>query len=52
MKASEFIYQTQGLLNELRKVIDESTPDTWQDDLKQIDEKYGLQGQLADLKLG
>ncbi len=52
MKGTEFIFQTQSFLNELRKTIDESTQETWKADLKELDEKFGLNGQLDDLELG
>ena len=52
MNGTEFIFQTQSLINELRKVIDESTQETWKDDLKELDERFGLQGQLSDLNFG
>lgn len=51
MKATEFKFQTQSLLNELQKTIDESTQETWTENLKELDEKFGLNGQLDTLEL-
>lgn len=52
MKGTEFIYQTQSFLNELQKVIDTSTTDDWDENLKALTEKYNMGTQLADLEHG
>lgn len=52
MKTSEFISNTQALLNELRAAMEMTTPETYNVERDKVLAKFGMQEYLDDLTHG